>query len=1178
MTRPANQTPDGQGQGEEREPAVSLASTEECPEGNCVAQAAQTGLETPELGQDIAHFHVIRVLGHGGMGRVLLARDNRLGRLVALKLIRSDRLAPNRIQALIEEAQTTARLSHPNIVTIYDVGQIGEMPYLALEYVEGDTLRERMAERLPTPREALRIALAIARALQAAHAAQVTHCDLKPENVLMPRDGRLRVVDFGIAAVLETLEPQRPPGSGARTVAGTPQYMAPEQFLGEAPKPPVDIFALGVLLQELLSGFRPFEGPGADNRPLLMRVVDDKTPPRPLQGVEPAVQHLVLQMLHRRPESRPTAEEVAQRIENLLSLANDDHRQQEAPFRGLMAFEERHSALFFGRDAEVDALLERMRTATVVPVVGPSGAGKSSLIQAGLLPRLREAGGWTVVTLRPGSHPLRALAARLLTLESGVLAGQERDAAAELIGKIAESPAEANLAVHRMARLLRTRILLFVDQLEEVATMGASAAEAQAFLDAVASAADPIDDVVQVVMTLRDDFLGRVASGAAMQRALSNVQVVRRLDGHALRQAVLRPLERLGFRWDPPEVVDRMVEELAGEPAALPLLQFACAMLWDRRDQVAKTLRLSDYLALGGVAGALAQHADAVLDGLSPLDVPVARQLLLRLVSPAGTRRSVDRSALLEDQGERGALVLERLTQARLLTARRSREGGDAQVELAHESLVRTWPRLERWLEESSEERSALAELEAAAALWHGRGRHLAEVWPLEGVRDARRRIHDRPQSRVAREFLEVSEQTGMAAQRRKRWLLGAAAAALLAITAASLYIAAEFQRRESETRAQAEQITLAAADMGLAKFDVHLVNWDPERLVAVEAPPESAADLHWSLWDPDPVDPQKPGRPRDPRFVHTLATANRLGHREIVVETRSGAAFLLIEGRGTGGQKCSPARIQIRALPGYADRSAGPKAFALTVPTCQASLAGTVAIPGGPFIDSGVGDPPIPGHLPTTPERRLDLPTFRIDRTEVPNAQFAIYAQNQGLTGHSMPQYPASHLESGTHLGDRPVAGVDWYAAAAFCAWMGKRLPASAEWTKAGRGGLTLDAAAAVVNPMPRRNLPWGQQDERLRMNLLDTGDPWPRVAPVAALPDGASPYGVLGMADNVMEWQGSDSSDNRRQVEVRGSEWFAKVADGMHSLAVTNSRDRVYLSYGLGFRCAMDSADGLR
>jgi len=1139
-------------------------------------------LETPGIGRDIDHFRVLRTIGRGGMGQVLLARDTRLGRLVALKLIREDRLDEERATALMAEARVTARLSHPNIVTIHHVGRWGHSPYLALEYVEGTTLRVRLNLDPPTPREAQRIALAISHALEAAHASRVTHCDLKPENVLLPPDGRLRVVDFGIARVVETLTSDAAP-RGQPRVAGTPGYMAPEQWQGEATGAAADVWALGVILYEMLTGHRPFEGPAADGRPLYLRVLDESMVPRAVPGADNALMRLLAGMLTRDPSRRPTAAAVAQQLEWMLAQTDTDGRPGEAPFRGLLAFEERHAAFFFGRDAEVDAGVERLRTATVLPVVGQSGAGKSSFVQAGVLPRLREQGPWTVVSLRPGPRPLTSLAARLLALDTNDSHGAataQRDTIEELTRTLLERPSHANVRLHALADQTRSRVLLFVDQLEEVITHGCSSAEAQAFLDAVASGADAVDDLVRVIFTLRDDFLGRAATGDAMAAVLANVLVVRRLDDRHLREAALRPLERLGFAWDDSAVLDRIVAELSGLPAALPLLQFACAELWERRDQTSRLLRRADYEALGGVAGALALHAESVFEGLSPADLDVARRLLLRLVGPDGVRRAMMRRAALEGLGSRATTMLERLTNARLLTVRRTREGApdDAVLELAHESLLRTWPQLVRWLEESSEERAVVAEIEAAAALWHTRGRRREEVWPLTAVHDARARLRREADtlSPQAIDFLREGESLGIARQRRNRLLgLGAAGVALI-VTVISLLAATELARRERTTRAQATQIALAAGDTGLVRLEIELVDWDAHERKAKRADAAAFPELRATFWETDPNHPQQPGQPRDPRFVIMSVPRVKNGLWTVQVETRSGPAFLRVAGRGVASQTCAPSQLQVRNMPGYGARQRGVQALHAVVPTCQASAADLVEIPEGPFYFGGQGDPHIAGRLPPPPERLLDAETYRIDRTEMPNAWFEVYARNQQLTGEGLPDYPPDEVVHNAAKADHPVTAIDAHGAEALCAWLGKRLPTTEEWTKAARGGLTLDRSQQRANVMPRRNLPWGQGDPMGRMNLADTRDPWQHSAPVDALPLGASPYGVLAMADNVAEWTASNWNRSAKLRVIRGAQWDVQLADGMHSAAVQNERNPRYFSFDLGFRCMQAANQG--
>ncbi|MCA9618932.1 MAG: serine/threonine protein kinase, partial [Myxococcales bacterium] len=212
--------------------------------------------ELPE-GTRVDHYRVMRLLGRGGMGEVYLARDTQLGRKVALKIVLPDVLrSESEKQRFLFEARTTAALNHPHIVTIYGTGAYDDRPYVALEYLEGQNLRERLRERTPSLPETLRICLAIVEALAHAHENGILHRDLKPANVVIAQDGRLRVVDFGLAKVLADDDgdedgPSFIPGLtqlqklGEDTwTAGTPSYMAPEQFEGHA-DPRSDVYALG---------------------------------------------------------------------------------------------------------------------------------------------------------------------------------------------------------------------------------------------------------------------------------------------------------------------------------------------------------------------------------------------------------------------------------------------------------------------------------------------------------------------------------------------------------------------------------------------------------------------------------------------------------------------------------------------------------------------------------------------------------------------------------------------------------------------------------------------------------------------------------------------------------------------------------------------------------------------
>jgi serine/threonine protein kinase len=195
------------------------------------------------LGQVVGRYQIRRLLGAGGMGSVYLARDSVLGRSVALKLVGGW----TRGTRFLDEARAIAQLNHPNIVQLFDFGSHDRGLYLALEYIEGETLRERMQRGSFTLAEALRHTRAIAEALDHAHAAGIYHCDLKPGNVIIGRDGRIRVVDFGIARTAQD----------RWTAGGTPDWMAPEQWRNGEVAAGTDIWALAIVCTQLVTGEHP---------------------------------------------------------------------------------------------------------------------------------------------------------------------------------------------------------------------------------------------------------------------------------------------------------------------------------------------------------------------------------------------------------------------------------------------------------------------------------------------------------------------------------------------------------------------------------------------------------------------------------------------------------------------------------------------------------------------------------------------------------------------------------------------------------------------------------------------------------------------------------------------------------------------------------------------------------
>src|SRR5687767_2106865 len=218
-------------------------------------------------GTQVGPYEVVEQLGSGGMGVVYRARDQRLERNVALKVLRRLLVLGNdgqeeALDRLLREAVLASALNHPNIVTIYETGVVDRDRYIAMELIEGTTLRNAASSGLPLGR-AIGIARQISEALAVAHGAQIVHRDIKPDNVMLRPDGYVKLLDFGLARVQPesiaagSTGPMTEPGM----VLGTVAYMAPEQARGEPVAPEADVFALGVVLYELITGRHPFAAP-----------------------------------------------------------------------------------------------------------------------------------------------------------------------------------------------------------------------------------------------------------------------------------------------------------------------------------------------------------------------------------------------------------------------------------------------------------------------------------------------------------------------------------------------------------------------------------------------------------------------------------------------------------------------------------------------------------------------------------------------------------------------------------------------------------------------------------------------------------------------------------------------------------------------------------------------------
>jgi serine/threonine protein kinase len=785
--------------------------------GDAVTQRGEVQPLPPDplaVGNRIRQYELIRELGRGGMGRVFLARDLKLGRRVAIKFLvgRSAEFTGR----FLEEARATARCNHENIVVIHEADEHEGIPYMVLEYLAGTTLRKALDGRRMQTNRAVEIMVPVVRALEKAHAFNLVHRDLKPENIFVTEEGTIKVLDFGLARLFgpidmySSLAGTLPKLDTQSSISGTLPYMAPEQFSKEGIDARTDLWAIGMMLWEMVGGRHPLAPYSAQSLFDSAAALDT---PMPRIGLEvsdlpDALERIIDCCLEKRRDRRFGSASELLDVLAPLGRRRFGRRQNEdeSPYPGLASFQESDADRFFGRGLDVQRTVSQLQANPIAGIVGPSGVGKSSFVRAGLVPALKGSGDpWEILILRPGRSPIASLASLLqpLTSSSGNLQDKLTEHQ-ELMGQLLREPGWLGALLRSRARQKSEQILLFVDQFEELYTLAASPEERLSFKSCLAGVADDAAAPLRVVVSMRSDFLDRVAEHRRFMDDLGRSLVfLQPLGRDSLREALVQPLEARGYRFEDEPMVADMIDSLADAAGGLPLLQFTAAKLWEARDKRKKVLTRESYKQLGGIAGALSTHADAVMASLPAASQKLTRALLLRLVTPEGTRAIVDVSELEELAPGEGRALIDKLVAARLLVIQSRGDAEGATAELVHESLIAGWPSLRRWLDEGKEDAAFVEQLRTAARQWEQRGRAPGLLWRGEAVEEARL-WRARTQSRLGsreQEFLEaVLALAGRAA--RIRGLAAAAAIAFLALVVVVVGALAVSARRAERTAA----------------------------------------------------------------------------------------------------------------------------------------------------------------------------------------------------------------------------------------------------------------------------------------------------------------------------------------------------------------------------------------
>ena len=738
--------------------------------------ASRSGLEPDSTrGYELAHR-----IGEGDFGVVYRAYQTSVGREVAIKVIRPEYAnRPDFVRSFETRARHVAQLEHPHIAAVYDFWRDPGVAYVVMPLLRGGSLAEALKRGPWNLAPALQVLAHVGAALSFAHRNRVVHGDLKPGNVLLDEDGNAYLSDFVIAS--------RIPDETGVPKTSSPGYVPPEEYRGEPLTAGSDIFSLGVLAFELLTGVSPFEHPLpplSTTRPGLPEELDRVI--RLATDDDPAHRPERVEDLLRSIRTAVGADVVgAAPVQHGVSQA-----QVRNPYKGLRAFQETDAGDFFGRDALVDELIDALQARSLVALVGPSGSGKSSVLRAGLLPALRSgaiagSGEWIVTDMYPGSHPFEELEAALLRV---AVEPTER-----LIDELQSDERGLLRLVKRMLPTEGGDLVLVIDQFEELFSMVESETTRRLFIGALTALAADQRGKVRIVLTIRADFFDRPLSYpefADLVRA--GLVTVAPPSEESLALAITRPARGVGLDLEP-GLVGEIVHDVHRQPGGLPLMQHVLTELFHRRE--GDELTVGAYRTTGGVIGALGRRAEEIYGGLPPAGREAARQLFLRLVTVDEgtdvTRRRVRQTELNGLDVGQSTLesVVQQFAAYRLLTFDRDPITRSPTIEVAHEALLDEWERLSRWIGQQREGLILHRRLAAALNEWDDAGHDPAfllgggRLEALETWADGTSISLTADESRYLAESRRVDDGRRRRRSVRRGWLVGVLAVALAAIS-----------------------------------------------------------------------------------------------------------------------------------------------------------------------------------------------------------------------------------------------------------------------------------------------------------------------------------------------------------------------------------------------------------
>ncbi|MBK8902093.1 MAG: SUMF1/EgtB/PvdO family nonheme iron enzyme [Anaerolineaceae bacterium] len=893
------------------------------------------------------------------------------------------------------------------------------------------------------------------------------------------------------------------------------------------------------------------------------------------------------------------------------------------PYVGLDSFGEDNKHLFYGREQLVRELLDQVLVSRLVTAVGPSGSGKSSAVLAGLLPRLHEGAlpgseTWHYYSpIVPGSAPLAQLA-RLLKPEVA-------DAATWITTNY---EAFLNDSEH-LAKLIREDTnqpaVLTIDQFEETFTLCHDDRERDAFIDNLLGLVNARDARHLVILTMRVDYESYLNKVPLFQSLYEQGLVrVTAMNASELHAAIEQPAQAIGLKFED-GLIDALVREIVGEPAALPLLQFALLQLWDDRER--NRITWDAYRRLGGVMQALAHTADSLYNGLLPEEQATAKRIMLRLVRPGtgveftrgrATRRSLYQSGEANDRINR---VLRKLVEARLLRQTDGPEAKDDQFEVAHEALVRNWPRLVEWLEDERVVLRQRLRFTAQAEDWDTRGRDpgallrgkqlqeallfeelnaleqeyinaskAAEQLEIEEKQAQQQRELEQAQ-RLAEEQRQRAEAEAQAARRARNFNYALIVILLLVISGAvSLIYLQDVAQEREEVAQEATRASVEARETAVAADRLAIVS-TTDALQAATVQAMATSDNAVATAEV---------------AVNQTLVAERAevaSQEEATVQAATSEAQLATVAAQATILAREATNTPSASVPNQPTATPDPAQLAL-----QAQLNSYIRgqdnmpmlyITGGTF---NMGDATAGENANNSPVRQVSVDSFYLDQYEVTVQQFADFLNRLGsnaqacngfncaitrvaaITSNILNNLGVYEPSPGTAR--FPATWITWHGAVAYCESVGARLPTEAEWEYAARG-------------TDGRSYPWGNTapilyDTAIFYNTEQSetvffGRAFVRVD---SLPNGASPFGVYGMAGGAAEWvqdwydedfynqplpaNGFNDDETSGEKVLRGGSWASSATEITTTTRLAlppvprNPNDNTH--WGTGFRCARD------